>query len=776
VLAGSKFYVDVRRGHTLLANILYQQPHERLHKHATLELAHHVLKAGMFKNRAKQNRMKASEQNAKFMANCSDQLTQALVSNRSMFFPNYKVSKLLLRAGANPNCQTQVFCNASPLSVVRHTGCVELANLLIQFGADVNLPATNGMSALTFAAAAGQTEIVKLLLNYSPALNQVDQNGHTPLLHAISRGHNDIARILLSCNLYSSEEQRHFAAQQALVAAATTGDIPLMEFLLENQSLQCNVNGLEPAHGESPLTAAASRGKSEVCDFLITRYNATLALRNKSEHTPLLCAVRQGEWDTAELLLNFGADIESRDQAGRTSLTLAAIGGFLGLLDVLLSRGAKISSTDREGLSALSWAALKGQGLCVKSLVDRGSDVHLMDSNGRTALDLAAFYGDAEIVELLLDAGCDLKHVDVTGMSALDRAIGSQNVAVVQCLLRRGAKIAPTSWGMAQGKNDVTTALLSKSLDDGNNLYKATDFPNASKVYERALKHVGELSPNTPVNQSLPMKMADICAHLLLGYSRCQRKLGDLPLATHSATRALALKPNWYEALYARARVLRESQHLTEALNDVLSAERSAPDHNLRDIRRLIERIKDEIRKGEYRPSRPGSASSDIGGGQRHGRLRSKSNSSNNNWQGSHSTSEMSTSYQPPPSSSSSHKLQSLSAGGLPGGLSTRRDSDDLNESMMSLSSSYHQPPASEFMHRNPPQRSNSGYWQGASTPRPRLNRSLSTEGGRPRPHHRRDYSDDAMSVTADNDHLASYYYRNDTRDASTKNCRVTDL
>ena len=67
----------------------------------------------------------------------------------------------------------------------------------------------------------------------------------------------------------------------------------LMEFLLENQSLQCNVNGLEPAHGESPLTAAASRGKSEVCDFLITRYNATLTLRNKSEHTPLLCAVRQ---------------------------------------------------------------------------------------------------------------------------------------------------------------------------------------------------------------------------------------------------------------------------------------------------------------------------------------------------------------------------------------------------------------------------------------------------------------------------------------------------
>jgi len=31
------------------------QPPERLHKHATLELAHHVLKASMFKNISKQS-------------------------------------------------------------------------------------------------------------------------------------------------------------------------------------------------------------------------------------------------------------------------------------------------------------------------------------------------------------------------------------------------------------------------------------------------------------------------------------------------------------------------------------------------------------------------------------------------------------------------------------------------------------------------------------------------------------------------------------------------
>ena len=36
------------------------------------------------------------------------------------------------------------------------------------FEADVNFSASNGMSALTFAAAAGRLDMVKLLLQYRP--------------------------------------------------------------------------------------------------------------------------------------------------------------------------------------------------------------------------------------------------------------------------------------------------------------------------------------------------------------------------------------------------------------------------------------------------------------------------------------------------------------------------------------------------------------------------------------------------------------------------------
>ena len=52
----------------------------------------------------------------------------------------------------------------------------------------------------------------------------MDQNGHTPLLHAISRGHSAIAKLLLSPQFFPSPDHQTYAAQQALVAASTTGN------------------------------------------------------------------------------------------------------------------------------------------------------------------------------------------------------------------------------------------------------------------------------------------------------------------------------------------------------------------------------------------------------------------------------------------------------------------------------------------------------------------------------------------------------------------------
>jgi tetratricopeptide (TPR) repeat protein len=66
----------------------------------------------------------------------------------------------------------------------------------------------------------------------------------------------------------------------------------------------------------------------------------------------------------------------------------------------------------------------------------------------------------------------------------------------------------------------------------------------------------------------------------------------DYPGAIELASRALQLKPQCFEALYARARAKRDDQQYGSAQLDLIEALRLAP--NNRELRRLLTRIKEE--------------------------------------------------------------------------------------------------------------------------------------------------------------------------------------
>lgn len=74
-----------------------------------------------------------------------------------------QVSRLLMLAGANVNYRTEVLNNAPVLCVQCHLGHQEIASLLLEFGASVDVVSENGMSPLCFSAAAGHLGLVILL-------------------------------------------------------------------------------------------------------------------------------------------------------------------------------------------------------------------------------------------------------------------------------------------------------------------------------------------------------------------------------------------------------------------------------------------------------------------------------------------------------------------------------------------------------------------------------------------------------------------------------------
>uniref|UniRef100_A0A671SS12 Protein TANC2-like n=1 Tax=Sinocyclocheilus anshuiensis TaxID=1608454 RepID=A0A671SS12_9TELE len=584
----TKFLCDPRSGHTLLA-FWFSRQDSKLNRQQTLELGHHILKAHIFKGLSKKVGVSSSVLQGLWVSYSTEGLSAALTSLRNLYTPNIKVSRLLIMGGANVNYRTEVLNNAPILCVHAHLGYLETVTLLLEFGADVDGVSESGLTPLGYAAGAGHLPIITTLCSKKAKVDHLDKNGQCALVHAGLRGHLDVVKYLVQCEWNTDGQQagsfnKSHAVQQALIAAASMG-------YTEVREERAQINNFDTLWGETALTAAAGRGKLDVCRLLLEQ-GAAVAQPNRRGIVPLFSAVRQGHWQIVDLLLNHSADVNMADKQGRTPLMMAASEGHLGTAEFLLAQGASLSLMDKEGLTALSWACLKGHLPLVRALVERGVATAHADKSGRTPLDLAAFYGDSEVVQYLVDHGAMIEHVDYSGMRPLDRAVGCRNTSVVVALLKKGAKIGPATWAMATSKPDIMIVLLSKLIEEGDGFYKKGKVKEAAQQYQYALKKF----PREGFTEDLKT-FRELKVSLLLNLSRCRRKMNDFGMAEEFASKALELKPKSYEAYYARARAKRSSRQFHAALEDLSEAVHLCP--NNREIQRLLQRVEEECHQVE---------------------------------------------------------------------------------------------------------------------------------------------------------------------------------
>uniref|UniRef100_A0A8C3PVM0 Tetratricopeptide repeat, ankyrin repeat and coiled-coil containing 1 n=1 Tax=Chrysolophus pictus TaxID=9089 RepID=A0A8C3PVM0_CHRPC len=548
------FLCEPRNGHALLA-FMFSRQEGKLNRQQTMELGHHILKAHIFKGLSKRTGISSSHLQALWIGYSADGLSAALASLRNIYTPNVKVSRLLILAGANVNYKTEVLNNAPVLCVQSHLGHEEVVTLLLEFGAAIDGTSENGMTPLCYAAAAGHMNIVSLLCKKG-------------------------AKVTCPWQCYGRQQHvQHCQASHLVVCYV----------LAIEKEHEVDINDTDALWGETALTAAAGRGKLEVCELLLER-GAAVSRANRRGIPPLFCAVRQGHWQIAKLLLKHGSDVNLSDKQGRTPLMVASCEGHLSTVEFLLSAGATISSLDKEGLTALGWACLKGHREVVQYLVEKGATVDQTDKNGRTPLDLAAFYGDADIVQYLVDKGAMIEHVDHSGMRPLDRAIGCRNTSVVVMLLRKGAKLGNAAWAMATSKPDILLILLQKLMEEGNILYKKGKMKEAAQRYQYALRKFPREGFGEEMKAFNEMRVS-----LYLNLSRCRRKTNDFGMAEEFATKALDLKPKSYEAYYARARAKRNSRKLLAALADLHEATKLCPSNQ--EIKRLLARVEEECKQ-----------------------------------------------------------------------------------------------------------------------------------------------------------------------------------
>jgi len=86
----------------------------------------------------------------------------------------------------------------TPLHIAAANGKDDMAEMLLDHGADVNAKDNGGATPLLYAAMYGQKEVAQVLLDHGADVNAKTVGGMTPLHYAAMRGYTDLAELLLT--------------------------------------------------------------------------------------------------------------------------------------------------------------------------------------------------------------------------------------------------------------------------------------------------------------------------------------------------------------------------------------------------------------------------------------------------------------------------------------------------------------------------------------------------------------------------------------------------
>jgi len=330
---------------------------------------------------------------------------------------NLEVSEILLREGkADPNLGGQSVLNAfagrSPSH--RETASSELLNLLIRYGAEVN-PKQAHETPLMAAVRAADLPLCKLLLDAGAWVDHPSSEGLTPLHVAVEKDREDLARFLLGAK--ADPLKADGKGVTPLVLSIRMGNIPIFT-LLRAAAPKAPIELAE-------LVQAAANGQLNMVRHLIQLGGDPKAAHDPSGNTLLLEAVQKNDFDFVRFLITEAkVDPNAVNAQGQTALMKACAHGHLDMAQLLVVHGAIVDIADVSGFNALHSAVTASSPETLAWLLRQYPWlVNRCDRTGESPAHLAVKNANAmRFLPLLARAGANLELVDSDGRSVLHEA------------------------------------------------------------------------------------------------------------------------------------------------------------------------------------------------------------------------------------------------------------------------------------------------------------------------------------------------------------------
>lgn len=234
------------------------------------------------------------------------------------------------------------------LLVAAYKGQVDNVVQLINKGAKVAVT-KHGRTPLHLAAHKGHLNVVQILLKAGCELNIQDDGNQTALHRAAVVGHSDILAVLIQegCALDRQDKD----GNTALHEAAWHGFSQSVKLLVKAGA---NVLAKNKA-GNTPLHLACQNGHSQSCRVLLLA-GSRADLKNHAGDTCLHVAARYNHLSVIRILLSAFCSVNEKNQAGDTPLHVAAALNHRKVIKALLEAGADAALLNNAGQIALDTA------------------------------------------------------------------------------------------------------------------------------------------------------------------------------------------------------------------------------------------------------------------------------------------------------------------------------------------------------------------------------------------------------------------------------------